>query len=70
MANTYEVRPHPRNPETHRLAVVTTGKGYVYAASWAEPWPTVEEVREEWRDNRRTFEPYDEVNGVFLSRGR
>lgn len=63
--NTYEVRPHPTS-ELHRLAVVTDTKGFVYAQTWAEPWPTIEEVRAEWRDNRRGFAPYNESTGEYV----
>lgn len=52
-----EIRPHPRAPETHRRAVVTTQKGRCYYCDWAEPWPTEEVVRQTWENDRRAFQP-------------
>jgi hypothetical protein len=56
--------PHPTSP-THRVAKVTTARGYVYALTSAEPFPTEAEVRQLWREHRRAFAPYDETTGRY-----
>lgn len=54
-----EVRPHPRLPETHWQAIVTTARGYCYSCTWAGDRPTDETVRQAWREDRRAFDPYN-----------
>jgi hypothetical protein len=69
-----EIREHPdaRRYESlseHKVAVVTTPKGYVFACTYApadEPL-TEEVVRRDWRESRRSFRPYDTSRGVYLS---
>jgi len=41
-------------------------RGRVYAVTYAEPFPTVEDARELWRTERRAFRPYDETTGRYL----
>jgi hypothetical protein len=36
---TVEIKNHPTSLE-HKLVIVTTSRGYCYAAEWAEPYPT------------------------------
>ena len=64
------IEPHPTHPETHKVVKVTTARGYVYASTWAEPFPSEEEARVAWRENRRAFAPYDETSGRYLRRSR
>lgn len=54
-----EIRKHPRYPETHRRAIVTTARGYCYYCDWAEPWPADEEaVIKVWKEDRAAFLPH------------
>lgn len=56
-----EIKEHPTSAE-HKLAIVTTPKGYRFAASWAEPFPTsAEQVLEAFKDDKRRvdFLPYN-----------
>lgn len=61
-----EIKPDPRHPETHRLVIVTTKNGLVYATRWAQPWPDEARVREAWRTDRRDFAPYNSSEDTFL----
>ncbi|TVX85553.1 hypothetical protein [Paenibacillus agilis] len=46
--------------ETHDLVIVTTRKGYSYASTWAkgECDLKTEDVKQAWRDNRKSFQPW------------
>ncbi|HEX5521133.1 MAG TPA: hypothetical protein VFX29_05525 [Longimicrobiaceae bacterium] len=70
MRTRIEILPDPRSPETHKLVKATTRGGYVYAVTWAEPWPTQAEAEEAWRTERRHptrgFRPYNETTGAYL----
>jgi hypothetical protein len=55
---------HPTSPAHKIIKVITRGR--VYAVTSAEPFPTVEEVRELWRTERRVLRPYDENTGCYL----
>jgi hypothetical protein len=61
-----EIRPHPTSP-AHKI-VKAISRGRVYAVTFAEPFPTVEEARQLWREERRAFRPYDETTGRYLGR--
>ena len=56
MAVAIEIRQHPTSP-AHKIVKVIT-RGRVYAVTFAEPFPTEDEVRELWREERRAFRPY------------
>jgi hypothetical protein len=64
MAVHIEIINHPTSP-AHRI-VKAISRGRVYAVTFAEPCPTVEEAREFWRTDRRAFRPYDETTGRYL----
>ena len=64
-----EIRRHPRHPETHWQAIVTTARGYCYACTWAGEPPTEETVRRAWREVRKAFDPHYTVPRNFM-RGR
>ena len=59
-----EIVDHPTSP-VHKL-VKAISRGRVYAVTFAEPFPTVEEARQLWREERRAFRPYDEITGCYL----
>jgi hypothetical protein len=60
---TIEILNHPTSG-AHKIVKAIT-RGRVYAVTFAEPWPTVEEARELWRTERRAFHPYDETTGRY-----
>jgi hypothetical protein len=57
---------HPTSP-AYKLVKVES-RGRVYAVTFAEPFPTLEEARQLWRDDRKAFLPYDETTGRYLGR--
>ncbi len=59
------IRQHPTSA-AHRIATVQS-RGRLYAVTYAEPFPTEEDVREVWRTARRAFRPYDETTGRYVS---
>lgn len=52
-----EIKNHPTSTD-HKRVVVTTPRGYVFACSWAEPFPSEEIVRQAWATDRRDFTPF------------
>lgn len=63
------IKKDPRHPETHRVALVEV-RGRVYACTYAEPWPSEADVREDWdtygrRHPTKGFRPYDESERVY-----
>lgn len=48
------------------ICIVETRKGYQYATDWANEYdekgilisPTIEQVKDAWREDRRSFLPY------------
>lgn len=50
----------------HKLAKVYN-HGRVYAAIYAEPYPTEESALQDYRDNPRSYRPFDESSGKFLA---
>lgn len=66
--NDIEIIPHPSNPTTHSIVIVTSG-GREFATSWAGK-PTKERALEAWKTSRKDFTPYDRSTGRFLSADR
>jgi hypothetical protein len=64
MAIQIEIKNHPTS-SAHKLVKVVS-RGRVYAVTFAEPFPMVEEARELWRTDRHAFRPYDETTGRYL----
>ena len=64
MAITIDIRNHPTST-AHKIVKVIS-RGRVYAVTYAEPFPSEDEVRELWRTERRAFRPYDETTGRYL----
>ena len=56
--------PHPTSA-AHRVAKVES-RGRIYAVTYAEPFPSVAEVKALWRTERKAFRPYDETTGRYL----
>jgi len=59
-----DIRNHPTSP-AHKI-VKAIVRGRVYAVTSAEPFPTVEEAQQLWRERRKLFLPYDETTGRYL----
>jgi hypothetical protein len=59
-----EIRNHPTSP-AHKI-VKAVSRGRVYAVTSAEPFPTLEEAQQWWKDDRKAFRPYDETTGRYL----
>ena len=59
-----EIRNHPTST-AHKIVKVIS-RQRVYALTSAEPFPSVEEARQLWREERRAFQPYDETTGRYL----
>jgi hypothetical protein len=59
-----EIIDHPTST-AHCIAKVVVGDR-VYAVTYAEPFPSVDEVRELWRTEQGVFRPYDESTGLYL----
>jgi hypothetical protein len=55
---------HPTST-AHKL-IKAIARGRVYAVTSAEPFPTIEEAKVLWREQRRLFRPYDETTGRYL----
>jgi hypothetical protein len=66
MAVQIEIITHPTSP-AHKI-VKAISRGRVYAVTFAEPFPTIEEARQLWREERKAFQPYDETTGRYLGR--
>jgi len=64
MAVQIEIINHPTSPD-HKI-VKAISRGRVYAVTYAEPFPSEEDVRQLWRTERRAFRPYDETTGRYL----
>ncbi len=58
------ISTHPTSA-AHKVVKVQS-RGRIYAVTYAEPWPTEEEVRDLWRTERQAFRPYDETTGRYL----
>jgi hypothetical protein len=56
---------HPTSA-THRIAKVQS-RGRIYAMTYAEPFPTEDDVRHAWKDDRKAFRPYDESAGRYVA---
>lgn len=69
MTTTFEIQQHPTSA-AHVVAIATTPRGFVYACTYAEPHPTLEEVREDWRTygtrGNKGFRPYSTVHGQYV----
>jgi hypothetical protein len=61
---TIEIINHPTSP-AHKI-VKAISRGRVYAVTFAEPFPTEDEARQLWREERRAFRPFDESTGRYL----
>ena len=59
-----EVRIEDRGPR-HKLVKIYLN-GRVYAATYAEPFPTVESARKDYSADSKSFRPYDESSGTYL----
>jgi hypothetical protein len=66
MAASLTIIDHPTSAN-HKL-VKAISRGRVYAVTFAEPFPTIEEARQLWREDRKAFQPYDETTGRYLGR--
>jgi len=64
MAVEIEIVNHPTSA-AHKI-VKAISRGRVYAVTFAEPFPTVEEARQLWHEERKAFRPYDETTGRYL----
>ena len=58
---------HPTSA-AHRIAQAQS-RGRIYAVTYAEPFPTEDEVREVGKTERKAFQPFDETTGRYLSQG-
>ena len=56
---------HPTSAN-HRI-VKLQSRGRIYGVTYAEPFPTEDEVRALWRTERKAFRPYDESTGRYLA---
>ncbi len=63
---TITIIDHPTSA-AHKIAKVES-RGRIYAVTYAEPWPTDDEVRQLWLEERKAFRPYDETTGRYLGR--
>jgi len=52
----------------HHKLVKVIRNGRVYAATYAEPFPTKESARADYLSNPKGFLPYDESTGTYLTR--
>ena len=48
---------YEKNNGTHQVIVVATATRE-YAITYAEPFPTDEEIRGLWKEDRKAFRPY------------
>jgi len=62
-----EVIPDPAHHTTHRVAKIEKD-GYIFAARYAEPFPTRADALRDFRQNPRSFQPYDESTNTFVPR--
>lgn len=62
-----DVIPDPSFPATHRVAKIEKD-GYIFAARYAEPFPTRADALRDFRQNPRSFQPYDESTNTFIPR--
>lgn len=58
---------HPIDPTKKLVKIYSCGR--VYAASWAEPFPTEKEALRTWasKGGRRIFLPFNESTNTYLS---
>ena len=49
----------------HKLVKIYKN-GRVFAAHYAEPWPTKRSAMADYKANPKSFEPYDESTGRYL----
>jgi hypothetical protein len=64
---TITIHQHPTSPQ-HQLVKAVTRRGYVYAVTTAEPFPSLEEAQQWWKEGRKAFRPFDESTGRYLGR--
>lgn len=50
------IRPDPYHPDTHWRCEVES-RGRVWFLTWADPKPTIEQVRQVWEQERHEFIP-------------
>ena len=53
----------------HKLVKIIKG-GRVYAATYAEPFPTKETALADYKSNPKAFEPYNETTGEYCVEAR
>jgi hypothetical protein len=58
-----EMHNHPTSPVHKIVKAISCGR--VYAVTSAEPFPTLEEAQQLWREDRKAFRPYDETTGRY-----
>jgi hypothetical protein len=61
-----EIMNHPTSP-AHKIVKVVS-RGRVYAVTFVEPFLTLEEARQLWREDRKAFQPYDETTRRYRGR--
>jgi hypothetical protein len=59
-----EIIDHPTST-VHKLVKAIT-QGRVYAVTTAEPFPSLDEAAQWWKEDRKAFRPYDETTGCYL----
>jgi hypothetical protein len=57
---------HPTSCNHKIVKAVTRGR--VYAVTTAEPFPSLEEAQQWWKEDCKAFRPYDETTGRYLGR--
>jgi hypothetical protein len=65
---TVKIVEHPSSKQ-HKVAIVTTRRGYVFAATFAEMDEelTEEYVAKDYREHKKAYRPYDESRGVYIA---
>ena len=63
--NHITIMQHPTSAN-HRIATVQS-RGRISAMTYAEPFPTADEVRQVWKSERKAFRPYDETTGTYYA---
>ena len=59
-----EIIDHPTST-AHKI-VKAISRGRVYAVTPAEPFPSLAEAQQWWREDRKVFRPYDETTDRYL----
>ena len=59
-----EIIQHPTSAN-HKI-VKAISRGRVYAVTTTEPFPSLEEAQQWWREDRKAFRPFDETTGCYL----